>query len=273
MPTMSRVPDISQAEVASLQSAGYADIEAAWRAVEAQEFEEVAKRVSVEPRRLAELLVVQELVKGQAARVPLRDHIWGVLIQTAWSVVVGLATVALAALIAGPITQFVVPPNSATYAIVAPADGIPAYKVLSAGDVLPRTGSLVDKDFLRPESVVGRYALQPLVAGDILRRSQISVRPITVDEMKGRRIVSLNVALSAVPEVAVPETVTLVLSPLPNVDPAAAPELMTALLLNTRRTTDRTIVDVAVLDSDLPRLGRLAGQSVVLLAAPGLTLR
>ena len=88
--------------------------------------------------------------------------------------------------------------------------------------------------------------------------------------LKGRQIVSLSTGAGNLPEVSVPEHVTLLFSPLPTAQaPAANLEVVEALLLNAHRTTDRVTLDVAVMDSDVPRLGRVAAQSLLVVATRG----
>lgn len=273
MATVTNLPGVAQTEVKRLQNAGYSDTDRLWEAVEDQGLEAVGKRVSVKPARLAELLGAQEVAEARKARAPWRDHLGGMFIQSAWSAVIASAIVGIAYLITGPISRVAIPPRSVTYAVVGPADGIPAYQILSADDVSARSGSVAGEDLVTPESVAGRYALQPLASGEILRRSHISPHQITPEAMKGRRIVSLSTSISTVPEVSLPEPVTLVFSPLPSAPATSAPEVVEGVLLNMRRATDRTILDVAVQEADLPRLGRVVGQSVLVVATQAPTVR
>lgn len=131
-------------------------------------------------------------------------------------------------------------------------------------------GPTTDSDLASPDAIAGRYTLQPLVPGEVVRRSHISARALAPGTLKGRQIVSLSTGAGNLPEVSVPEHVTLLFSPLPTAQaPAANLEVVEALLLNAHRTTDRVTLDVAVMDSDVPRLGRVAAQSLLVVATRG----
>jgi hypothetical protein len=191
-----------------------------------------------------------------------------VLIQIAWVSVIALGIAALNYLVIVPFQRIVDSSQTVAYAVVTADGGLPAYRIVTSDAIATRTGPAAAKNAAAPGSIPGRYTLQPLAAGSVVSASSISERALPADALKGRKIVSLTAGADGMPAVSVPEQVTLLFSPLPAQTPqsAATVEAVDALLLNTRREGDRVLLDVAVTDADLLRIGRVAGQSRVVVA-------
>jgi hypothetical protein len=269
MSTITSLPGIASPEVERLRVAGYTDLDRLWEAVNRQGLAVIATAASLSPGRLAELLAAGEVADVKRTRTPWRDHVSGLLIQIAWVALVALGIAGVNYLVIHPFQRIVDASRTTTYAVVTREAGLPAYRIVTSDLIALRTGAAAGKNPAAPGSIEGHYTLEPLPAGAVVGASQISARPLAPGALKDRKIVSLTAGVDGMPDVSVPEEVTLLFSPVPSPGtamPAGTLDTVEALLLNTRRDGERVLIDVAVTEPDLLRIGRVAGQSRLVVA-------
>ena len=140
------------------------------------------------------------------------------------------------------------------------------FQVLAPGDVRVDTTFAAFGTFSDPGAVVGRFPLRVVQPGDPLVRSGLSaVRGPRLDELEGRRIVSLPVPAQSA-ALAVPRTrVTLLLSPRERRGDASEAAVLTDVIVLDRRVSGDTSSIVVALpgDSSVATLARALAASQV----------
>ncbi|HEX7407487.1 MAG TPA: SAF domain-containing protein [Candidatus Binatia bacterium] len=145
--------------------------------------------------------------------------------------------------------------------VVAGSRGLPAFHVITLGDVALKRLALERGSFTKPSEVVGRYALQPITAGSPLVSSQLSATPIDPASVSGLELVSLPIRTDGVSATTVPGAhVTLVFSPRSNSHRNLQPfALRNVLILAADRRTDQTLLVAATSRDDAERAASALG--------------
>ncbi len=145
--------------------------------------------------------------------------------------------------------------------VVAGTAGLPAFHVITIGDVTLALLPAEPGSFTVPSEVVGRYSARPIPAGAPLHASQLSVVPIKPADVSGLEIVSIPMRTDAVTAAAVPGThVTLVFSPRSNSHRNLQPfALHNVLILAADRRTDQTLLIAAISRDDAERAASALG--------------
>jgi hypothetical protein len=149
--------------------------------------------------------------------------------------------------------------------LVAAHDMAP-YQVIGAGDVKQRRTEAGFGTYARPGEVTGRFPLQPVTAGDAMRRDRLSRFRVTRPaDLRDRRVVSLPVTRQSAPLAAPGSRVLLLLSPTQAGD-GGARVLHDAIVLDARVAGDTSSVVVAITVGDFDVLGPLLGRSLITVA-------
>jgi Flp pilus assembly protein CpaB len=151
------------------------------------------------------------------------------------------------------------------HTVVVSTNKLPAFHVINPKDV--QIKSLIEPNaFTAPNDVVGRYTLQTISQGSVLRSDQVSTVQLSPADMIGRQILLLPIDSSVFPTVATPGShVSLLFSPSGNVQPKLFSHTLddVIILAINKRDKDGSLVVAVQTNASFEAVKPLLGTSKV----------
>jgi hypothetical protein len=246
-PSLDKVSGVTAEDLSRLRALGIRDADALWDAVGNDHdagIDAVAARAKIDAAHLAAIL--EALALAEEAAAPSRRR--------------SLRLEFLLALLAVGFGVVVFRPATRTVVIVRSTAGLRPYQIIGKDDLAVETRPRVTESIARPDAVVGRYALELVPSGAVLRSSQVSARAIDPALLLGRDAVSIDAERMA-PPLAAGERVSLYLAT--SGDAPRSAFVPDALVLAVRPAGDRFSVAFAICRGEIMALAPLLGNARV----------
>jgi hypothetical protein len=250
MTDIAELKGIGPDEAERLRDNGIATLDDLWARV-GEDFNEgivqVANNAKIEPQRLIDLLADQGVREARQG-----DDSW---LKRHWfDVVLIMGLVFLVGSVLRVLIAFEwLPPRlwSRDPVVVSAATELPAFHIIGPNDVMVRTPAEPEA-VAALEDVVGRYPLQAIPVGTVLRADQLSTVRLPLADMADRQLLTVPVGAGALSQMVMPgDHVSLLFSPRDPSETESPPPIDVIVWAVDRRDDAPSSIVVAMTPKDL----------------------